>query len=86
MDPSYQDTSPVWRPRFRNIFHRNYGNNLDGIETDYWDILNYFGKDFIEVKRRPLAFYQNSHEENFGESQGFQKPNQLVLLNKMAER
>jgi len=65
----------------KQMVYEVYGNYIDGIETDYWDILNYFGKDFIEVKKRPLAFYQNSHEENFGESQGFQKHNSLFLLN-----
>lgn len=64
----------------KQMVYEVYGNYLEGVETDYWDILNYFGKDFVEVKKRPLAFYQNSHEENFGESQGFQKHNSLFLL------
>jgi integrase len=48
-----------------------YGNYIDGLEKDYWDILNYFGKDYVEVKRKPLPFYQNVLGESFGESQGF---------------
>lgn len=29
-----------------------YGHYVDGLETDYWDVVLYFGKDFVEVKRR----------------------------------
>jgi integrase len=48
-----------------------YGNYIDGLEKDYWDIINYFGKDYIEVKRKPLPFHQKLFGESFGESQGF---------------
>lgn len=65
----------------KQMVYEVYGNYLDGIETDYWDILNYFGKDFVEVKKRPLAFYQNYHSENLGESQGFSKTQLPVFVN-----
>lgn len=65
----------------KQMVYEVYGNYLEGIETDYWDILNYFGKDFVEVKKRPLAFYQNLSGESFGESQGSKEHNQLIILN-----
>lgn len=65
----------------KQMVYEVYGNYLEGIETDYWDILNYFGKDFVEVKKRPLAFYQNPSGESFGESQGQNEYNHLIILN-----
>jgi len=43
----------------KQMVYEVYGNYLDGLEGDYWNILNYFGKDFVEAKRKPLSFYQN---------------------------
>ena len=57
----------------KQMVYEVYGNYLDGIETEYWEILDYFGKDFIETKKRPLAYYQNLPGGNLGESQGFLK-------------
>lgn len=57
-----------------------YGNYIDGLENDYWDVLNYFGKDYVEIKRRPLPFHKNLLCESFCESQGSAQPNQLITL------
>lgn len=58
-----------------------YGNYLDGIEDDALDILNYFGRDFLEVKKRPLDLHYHFLSRSFGESQGPEKHNQLIMLN-----
>ena len=63
-----------------------YGNYIEGMEDDFWDIVNYFGKDFIEAKKRPLLFHYNSLGESYGESQGPDQHNQLILLNKYWRR
>lgn len=57
-----------------------YGNYAEGLERDYWDILNYFGKDYVEVKRKPLPSHQNPHCESLCESQGSETRNQLITL------
>lgn len=65
----------------KQMVYETYGNYIDGLEDDYWDIVNYFGKDYIETKKRPLPFHYNSLGESYGESQGLGKHNQLVILN-----
>ncbi|WP_202943491.1 hypothetical protein [Geobacter metallireducens] len=57
-----------------------YGNYIDGLENDYWDVLNCFGKDYVEIKRRPLPFHKNLLCESFCESQGPAQSNQLITL------
>jgi len=57
-----------------------YGNQIDGLERDFRDNVNYFGKEFIEIKKN-LHFYQNPFCESFGESQGCEMYNQLIMLN-----
>ncbi|WP_243372732.1 hypothetical protein [Geotalea sp. SG265] len=47
-----------------------YGNYLEGIEEDYLDILEYFGRDFVEVKRTPLSSYKNLHCESLVKARG----------------
>jgi hypothetical protein len=32
-----------------------YGNYVEGLEGDFWDILNYVGKDFAETKKDPQS-------------------------------
>jgi integrase len=54
----------------KQMVYEVYGNYLDGLETDYWEILNYFGKDFIEVKKRPLSYYQNLPGESLVKAWG----------------
>jgi len=65
----------------KQMVYEVYGNYTDGLESDFWDIVNYFGKDYIEVKKKPLPFYQIPFSESFGESQGYQKHNTLIMLN-----
>lgn len=65
----------------KQMVYEVYGNYIDGLESDFWDIVNYFGKDYIEVKKKPLPFYQIPFSESFGESQGYQKHNTLIMLN-----
>jgi integrase len=64
----------------KQMVYEVYGNYLDGIETEYWEILDYFGKDFIETKKRPLAYYQNLPGCNLGESQGFSKTQAIEFI------
>lgn len=47
-----------------------YGNYSDGLEDDVRDIVNYFGRDFIAGKNKPLSFSQFLSGESRGESQG----------------
>lgn len=55
----------------KKMIYEVYGEYAEGLESDFWDILNYFGKDYSEVKKRPLPYYQNFSGESIGESQGF---------------
>ena len=54
----------------KQMVYEVYGNYLDGLEGDYWDIVNYFGKDYIEAKRKPLPFYQNIAVESLVKERG----------------
>ena len=65
----------------KQMVYEVYGNYTDGLESDFWDIVSYFGKDFIKVKKKPLPFYQIPFGESFGKSQGYQKHNPLIMLN-----
>jgi len=66
----------------KRMIYEVYGNYVEGLEGDFWDILNYVGKDFAETKKRPVAFHYNSLSESFGESQGSDRHNHLIMLNK----
>jgi integrase len=35
----------------KQMVYEVYGNYIEGIESDYWDMLNYFGKNFLDVKK-----------------------------------
>lgn len=64
----------------KKMIYDVYGKYAEDLEMDYWDILNYVGKDYVEVKtKKPLPFNQNNLGESFGESQGFWERNQLIL-------
>ncbi|QEM68914.1 tyrosine-type recombinase/integrase [Geobacter sp. FeAm09] len=54
----------------KQMVYEVYGNYLDGLEGDYWEIVNYFGKDYIEAKRKPLSFYQNLLGESLVKERG----------------
>jgi len=56
-----------------------YGNYIEGVEEDYWDILDYFGKDYVEVKKKPLASYKNVSCESLCEIQGQESRNILII-------
>ena len=56
-----------------------YGDYVDGLENEYEDILNYFGREFVEVKVRAMrgvlanavtVGYENAPDDTFGESSG----------------
>jgi hypothetical protein len=64
----------------RQMVFEVYGNYIDNLERDYWDILNYHGEGYIEVKRKPLPFQKYFTGESIGESQGPQNHNQLISL------
>jgi integrase len=36
----------------KQMVYEIYGNYVDGLESDFWDIMDYFGRDFVEVKRK----------------------------------
>jgi len=36
----------------KQMVYEVYGHYVDGLETDYWDMVTYFGRDYVEVKRR----------------------------------
>ena len=38
----------------KQMVYEVYGHYVDDLETDYWDMVEYFGKDFIEVKKRAV--------------------------------
>jgi len=46
-----------------------YGDYIEGLEEDYWKILEYMGKDFIQAKGKTPAIFQNRAESSV-ESQG----------------
>ncbi len=66
----------------KKMIYDVYGEYIDGLESDMWDIANYFGRDYFEVKKRPLPLHYNSLSESYGESQGHEARNQLITLNK----
>lgn len=37
----------------KKMIYDVYGNYIEGMEDDFWDIVNYFGKDFTEAKKTP---------------------------------
>lgn len=48
----------------KQMIYEVYGNYIEGLEVDLWQILEYFGKDFVEPKRKqhPLVIeYQESN-------------------------
>jgi integrase len=66
----------------KRMVYEVYGDYVEGLEEDFWNILEYFGKDFVETKKRPPIPHYNFLSESFGESQGSQRRNQLITLNK----
>ena len=65
----------------KQMVYEVYGNYTEGLEDNFWDIVKYFGKDFIEAKKNPLSLYQKLLSESLSESQGSQNRNQLITLN-----
>ena len=74
----------VWRMGHgsKQMVYEVYGNYVDGLENDFWGIVNYFGKDFIETKKRPPASHYNFLCESSCESHGREPHNALIILNK----
>ena len=65
----------------KKMVYEVYGDYVDGLESDFWNIVNYFGKDYMDVKKRPLPHYQLLSSESVGESQGCGQSNSLIILN-----
>lgn len=65
----------------KKMVYEVYGDYVEDLERDFWDIVNYFGRDYMDVKKRPLPYYQLLSGESFGESQGAEGHNQLIMLN-----
>lgn len=66
----------------KKMVYEKYGDYVEDLESDFWDVLNYMGRDYVEVKRKPRPYYQNLFGESLGESQGLICYNQLKLLAK----
>jgi len=48
----------------KKMIYEVYGDYIEGLEEDFWLILEYFGRDFVETKaKRPphLLDYQSSN-------------------------
>jgi len=52
------------------IYEVVYGDYIEGLEEDFWQILEYYGKDFAEPKKKQLA--------TVGYSQPIPLPPQLI--------
>jgi integrase len=39
----------------KKMVYEVYGDYIEGLEEDIWQILDYFGRDFVEPKRKPAA-------------------------------
>lgn len=49
----------------KKMVYEVYGDYIEGLEEDFWKILAYFGKDFIETKaKRPSHLSGYPHSEN----------------------
>ncbi len=66
----------------KKMVYEKYGDYVEDLESDFWDVLNYMGRDYVEVKRKPRPYYQILSCESFCESQGLNQHNQPILLNK----
>ncbi len=66
----------------KRMIYEVYGNYVEGLEGDFWDILNYVGKDFAETKKRPSSSHYNFLSESYGESRGPVRHNHMIMLNK----
>jgi integrase len=58
----------------KKMVYEVYGDYIEGLEEDYWKILEYMGKDFIQPKGKTPAIFQNRVESSV-ESQG---PNPFI--------
>jgi len=36
------------------MIYEVYGDYIEGLEDDFWDILEYFGRDFAEPKKKNI--------------------------------
>jgi hypothetical protein len=58
----------------------SYGNYVEDLECDFWDVVNYFGKDYLEVKKKTLFSHYNFLSKSSYESRGSGQHNQLIVL------
>jgi len=65
----------------KRMIYDTYGNYVEDLECDFWDVVNYFGKDFLEAKKKPPRHHYNSLCESSCESRGAEPHNQLIILN-----
>jgi integrase len=59
----------------KKMIYEVYGNYVEGLETDAGKILDYFGKDFIELKEKTTSPFAIKHGESTGESGKVEKDN-----------
>jgi integrase len=52
----------------KKMIYEVYGNYVEGLEKDAGKILDYFGKDFIELKQKTTSSFAMNHGESTGES------------------
>ena len=39
----------------KKMIYENYGEYIDGLCEDFWEILEYYGRDFAEPKKKQSA-------------------------------
>jgi integrase len=39
----------------KKMIYEVYGDYIEGLEDDFWEILEYYGRDFAEPKKKPSA-------------------------------
>lgn len=45
------------------MIYEVYGDYIEGLEEDFWQILEYYGKDFAEPKKKRTPNMINYHAE-----------------------
>lgn len=64
----------------KKMIFETYGNYVEDLECDFWDVVNYFGKDYLEVKKKTPRSHYNFLCESSCESRGSEQHNQLIML------
>lgn len=65
----------------KRMIYETYGNYVEDLECDFLDVVNYFGKDFLEAKKKTPRHHYDSLCESSCESRGSEQHNTLIILN-----